>query len=67
VVLGLDPGFRTGCKVAVVDGSGKVLATTTIYPMRRRTSRRAALEILIRLTQQTERYADRHRQRHRVA
>ncbi|MBF6589776.1 MAG: RNA-binding transcriptional accessory protein [Ktedonobacterales bacterium] len=31
-VLGLDPGFRTGCKVAVVDGNGKPLATTTIYP-----------------------------------
>jgi protein Tex len=32
VVLGLDPGFRTGCKVAVVDATGKVLATETIYP-----------------------------------
>ena len=31
-VLGIDPGFRTGCKVAVVDPSGKVLATGTIYP-----------------------------------
>ncbi|MCY9844306.1 Tex family protein [Vibrio caribbeanicus] len=30
--LGLDPGLRTGCKVAVVDGTGKVLATETIYP-----------------------------------
>lgn len=30
--LGLDPGFRTGCKVAVVDPTGKVLATDTIYP-----------------------------------
>ena len=32
VVLGLDPGIRTGCKVAVVDATGKVLATDTIYP-----------------------------------
>ncbi len=31
-VLGLDPGFRTGCKVAVVDATGKMLATDTIYP-----------------------------------
>ncbi|HEX5394438.1 MAG TPA: Tex-like N-terminal domain-containing protein, partial [Rhodocyclaceae bacterium] len=30
--LGLDPGIRTGCKVAVVDKTGKVLDTTTIYP-----------------------------------
>ena len=32
VVLGLDPGYRTGCKVAVVDHTGKVLDTTVIYP-----------------------------------
>jgi uncharacterized protein len=32
VVLGLDPGFRTGCKVAVVDATGKLLDTGTIYP-----------------------------------
>lgn len=32
VVLGLDPGFRTGCKVGVVDPTGKVLTTGTIYP-----------------------------------
>lgn len=32
VVLALDPGFRTGCKVAVVDATGKLLATDTIYP-----------------------------------
>ncbi|EJL6558154.1 RNA-binding transcriptional accessory protein [Vibrio cholerae] len=30
--LGLDPGLRTGCKVAVVDATGKVLVTDTIYP-----------------------------------
>jgi uncharacterized protein len=32
VVLGWDPAFRTGCKLAVVDGTGKVLATKVIYP-----------------------------------
>ncbi len=31
-VLGLDPGFRTGCKVAVVDATGKLLDTGVIYP-----------------------------------
>lgn len=32
VTIGLDPGYRTGVKVAVVDATGKVLATTAIYP-----------------------------------
>ncbi len=32
VVLGLDPAYRTGCKIAVVDETGKVLETTVIYP-----------------------------------
>ncbi len=32
VVLGLDPGYRTGCKLAVVDATGKVLDTGVIYP-----------------------------------
>ena len=32
VVLGWDPGFRTGCKIAVVDEFGKVLDTTVVYP-----------------------------------
>ncbi len=32
VTIGLDPGYRTGCKVAVVDGTGKVLDTAVIYP-----------------------------------
>ncbi len=31
-VLGLDPGIRTGCKIAVVDATGKLVATETIYP-----------------------------------
>ena len=32
VVLGVDPGFRTGCKVALVDATGKFLGGTTVYP-----------------------------------
>ena len=32
VVIGLDPGYRTGCKTAVVDATGKVLSTTVLYP-----------------------------------
>lgn len=31
-VLGLDPGVRTGCKIAVVDATGKLVATDTVYP-----------------------------------
>ena len=32
VVLGLDPGYRNGCKIAVVDGTGRVLDTAVVYP-----------------------------------
>jgi uncharacterized protein len=32
VVLGLDPAYRTGCKIAVVDATGRVLDTTVVYP-----------------------------------
>ena len=32
VILGLDPAYRTGCKIAVIDKNGNVLATTVIYP-----------------------------------
>ncbi|HEX6864498.1 MAG TPA: Tex family protein, partial [Thermoanaerobaculia bacterium] len=32
-VMGLDPGFRTGCKLAVVDGTGRVVATEVIHPV----------------------------------
>ncbi|UWX97680.1 RNA-binding transcriptional accessory protein [Arthrobacter zhaoxinii] len=49
--LGLDPGLRTGVKVAVVDGTGKVVATDTVYPhapMRRWDDALASLERLVR-------------------
>ena len=49
VILGLDPGIRTGCKVAVVDATGKLLATETIYPHQPRNDWRGAEETLIRL------------------
>jgi uncharacterized protein len=47
--LGLDPGLRTGVKVAVVDGTGKVLATDTIYPHEPRRQWDAALASLSKL------------------
>ncbi|WP_029030851.1 Tex family protein [Salinarimonas rosea] len=49
--MGLDPGFRTGVKVAVVDATGKVVATDTIYPhepQRRWDAALHALEALVR-------------------
>ncbi|MGQ0483241.1 MAG: Tex family protein [Pseudonocardia sp.] len=47
--MGLDPGLRTGCKVAVVDATGKVLAHETIYPHEPRRQWDAALATLARL------------------
>lgn len=32
VVMGFDPAFRTGCKIAIIDANGKLLDTTTVYP-----------------------------------
>src|SRR5437016_8857910 len=48
-VLGLDPGIRTGCKVAVVDATGKLLETTTIYPLQPRNDWQGSLATLARL------------------
>jgi protein Tex len=50
-VLGVDPGFRTGCKVAVVDASGKLLDTVTIYPHAPQNRQAEALDMLRRLVQ----------------
>ena len=47
--MGLDPGFRTGVKVAVVDATGKVAATQTIHPHQPQRRWDEALEILARL------------------
>jgi uncharacterized protein len=46
VILGIDPGFRTGCKAAVVDTTGKVLATATIYPHAPQNERAESLRVL---------------------
>ncbi len=49
VVLGIDPGYRTGCKIAVVDARGGVLTTTTIYPHAPQNQWASALETLHKL------------------
>lgn len=49
VVLGWDPAFRTGCKLAVVDGTGKVLDTAVIYPTAPQNKVEEAKKILRRL------------------
>jgi uncharacterized protein len=48
-VLGIDPGYRTGCKVAVVDPTGKALDTETIYPHEPQKQWREALRTLAAL------------------
>ena len=51
VTMGLEPGYRNGCKVAVVDGTGKVLDTTVVYPtfsQRKKEEAIAALSVLMR-------------------
>ena len=47
--MGLDPGIRTGVKVAVVDGTGKVVATDTVYPFPPKSDLRGAQVALARL------------------
>lgn len=49
VVLGWDPAFRTGCKLAVVDATGKILDTVVIYPTEPQKKIKEAKEILKRL------------------
>jgi uncharacterized protein len=49
VVLGLDPGIRTGCKIAVVDATGKLLETATIYPHQPRNDWQGSLTTLARM------------------
>jgi len=50
-VMGLDPGIRTGVKVAVVDATGKLLATDTVYPHEPRRQWNESLAALARLCQ----------------
>ncbi len=46
VTMGLDPGYRNGCKVAVVDGTGKVLDTAVVYPTFSEKKKREAMDTL---------------------
>ncbi len=46
VAIGLDPGYRTGCKLAVVDRTGKVLDTSVIYPTHGDTQEKRSADIL---------------------
>ena len=64
VTLGIDPGFRTGCKVAVVDGTGKFLDSRTIFPTPPRNDIAGASATLRDSDRPPQRPADRHRQRH---
>ena len=50
VTMGLDPGYRMGCKVAVVDGTGKVLDTDVVYPAQGERQRTEAIRRLAALT-----------------
>ena len=52
VTIGIDPGFRTGCKIAVVDGTGQFLTNTTIYPTPPKSDKRAACAMLLKLIQE---------------
>ncbi len=68
VTMGLDPGIRTGVKVAVVDGTGKLLETATVYPHEPRKDWDGSLRTLGRaLRAKHACRADRDRQRHRLA
>lgn len=49
VTLGVDPGFRTGCKLAVVDGTGKFLESETIYPTPPKSDTESAAKVVLRL------------------
>ena len=57
VTMGLDPGYRNGCKVAVVDPTGKVLATSVVYPTFSERKKQEAITVLSGLMR---RYAVRH-------
>ena len=52
VTMGIDPGIRTGCKIAVVDATGKLLETTTIYPHEPRNDWAGSIHTIARLAAQ---------------
>ena len=49
VIMGFDPAYRTGCKIAVIDKTGRVLDTTVVYPMPPQKKTEEAREILSQL------------------
>ena len=49
VTMGLDPGYKNGCKVAVVDGTGRVLDTTVVYPTFSQRKKEEAIDQLSRM------------------
>ena len=51
IVMGFDPAFRTGCKIAVVDENGKLLHTTTVYPTAPQNDVDGATKVLTELIQ----------------
>ncbi len=53
ITLGIDPGYRTGCKITVVDATGKFLAGATIYPHPPQKQWAAAKKILLKMMAQT--------------
>src|SRR3546814_1652060 len=53
-VLGLDPGIRTGVKVAAIDATGKVLETATVYPFEPRRDREGSINTLAALVARSE-------------
>ena len=57
VTMGLDPGYAHGCKVAVIDGTGKVLDTTVVYPTQ---GERRRQEAITRLTAMIRRHGVTH-------
>ncbi len=57
VTMGLDPGYKNGCKVAVVDGTGRVLDTTVVYPT---FSQRKKDEAIVNLSAMIRKYSVRH-------
>jgi len=49
VTMGLDPGYKNGCKVAVVDGTGRVLDTAVVYPTFSQRKKDEAIDVLSRM------------------
>ena len=66
-VIALDPGMRTGCKVAVIDDTGKFLEHSVIYPLEPKNDMVGSATTLAPADRQVQRACDRDRQRHRLA